>query len=57
MFSEEIEIVITLLQNVSNSEVGGGHGSVGVCGNGGCGACGGDGGGGGGDGGDNDHQS
>ena len=45
MFSEEIEILITLLQNVSNSEVGGGDGNIGVCGNGGCGGGGGGGGG------------
>ena len=42
MFSEEIYIVITLLQNVSNSWVGsgGGDGDGGV---GGCGGCGGSG--------------
>ena len=37
MFSVEIEIVLTLLQNVSNSGVVGGDGGVGGCGWGCCG--------------------
>ena len=43
MFFKETEIVITLLQNVSNSGVGGGDGGGGVggCCSGGCGGCGG----------------
>ena len=45
MFFKEIEIVITLLQNVINSGVGGGDGGVGVgdvagdCYDGGSGSC------------------
>ena len=45
MFSVEIEIVLTLLQNVSNSGVVGGDGGVGGCGEGCCGIGGVDGGG------------
>ena len=37
MISKEIEILITLLQNVSNSEVGGGDDGVCCWGGGGCG--------------------
>ena len=43
MFSEEMEIVIILLEHLSNKEVGGcdGDGCVGGCGGGGCGGGGG----------------